>query len=38
MRHFTRSTKAAVLMHAAYNGVLFLLFAIALAFERNLHH
>jgi len=37
MRHFTRSTKAAVLMHAAYNGVLFLLLAIALASERNLH-
>jgi len=38
MRHFTRSTKAAVLMHAAYNGILFLLLAVGLAAERNLHH
>jgi membrane protease YdiL (CAAX protease family) len=37
MRHFTRSTKAAVLMHASYNGVLFLLLAISLANERIPH-
>ncbi|SRR5579883_2383570 len=37
MRHFTRSTKAAVVMHASYNGILFVLLAIALSSERNPH-
>jgi membrane protease YdiL (CAAX protease family) len=38
MRHATKSTKAAVIMHASYNGLLFLLLAIALIAERNPHH
>jgi len=37
MRHFARSTKAAVLMHASYNGILFFLLAITLVSERNAH-
>ena len=37
MRHFARSTKAAVLMHASYNGILFFLLAMALVSERNPH-
>jgi membrane protease YdiL (CAAX protease family) len=38
MRHITRSTKASVIMHASYNGLLFFLLALALAAERNQHH
>lgn len=38
MRHATRSTKAAVIMHASYNGLLFLLLALAMIAERNQHH
>jgi membrane protease YdiL (CAAX protease family) len=38
MRHFTKSTKASVIMHASYNGLLFLLLALALIAERNQHH
>jgi len=38
MRHATRSTKASVIMHASYNGLLFLLLAIAMIAERNQHH
>ena len=37
MRHYTRSTKAAVLMHASYNAVLFVLLALALATGKGLH-
>jgi membrane protease YdiL (CAAX protease family) len=37
MRHITRSTKASVLMHASYNGLLFLLLGISLLVERNQH-
>jgi hypothetical protein len=38
MRHATKSTKASVIMHASYNGLLFLLLALALIAERNQHH
>jgi len=38
MRHRTGSTKASVIMHASYNGLLFLLLAIALFVERIQHH
>jgi len=38
MRHVTKSTKASVVMHASYNGLLFLLLALALVAERNQHH
>jgi|SRR5271157_1018624 len=38
MRHATRSTKASAIMHAAYNGLLFLLLAIGMIAERNQHH
>jgi uncharacterized protein len=38
MRHFTRSTKAAVIMHASYNGLLFLLLSFSFFVERNSHH
>ncbi len=38
MRHATKSTKASVIMHASYNGLLFLLLAIAMFSERNQHH
>jgi hypothetical protein len=38
MRHVTKSTKASVLMHASYNGILFLLLALSLIAERNQHH
>jgi hypothetical protein len=38
MRHASKSTKASVVMHASYNGLLFLLLAIALIAERNPHH
>ena len=38
MRHATKSTKASVIMHASYNGLLFLLLALAMIAERNQHH
>lgn len=38
MRHVSKLTKASVIMHASYNGLLFLLLALALAAERNQHH
>lgn len=38
MRHFTRSTKAAVIMHASYNSLLFLLLSASFFAERNPHH
>jgi hypothetical protein len=38
VRHATRSTKASVIMHASYNGLLFVLLAVAMIAERNQHH
>jgi membrane protease YdiL (CAAX protease family) len=38
LRHATKSTKASVIMHASYNGLLFVLLALAIFAERNQHH